>query len=148
WDLGIADVLVVKPKLGILAVGEVKGDGSTGEYQILGALLMLYEEPNVYPVGFSANEHTMSIYQYVPGGKATEDMRYKLRRMKDTVTFQRKDYLTQDLQQVISYVDDLLTLLQHVESELRQAIPPTPVDRDISSRNGINRSPSTAPGRY
>ena len=46
----------MKPKLGILAVGEVKGDGSTGEYQILGALLMLYEEPNVYPVG------TLQIY--------------------------------------------------------------------------------------
>ena len=86
----------------------------------------------------------MSIYQYVPGGKATEDMRYKLRWMKDTVTFQRKDYLTQDLQQVICYVDNLLTLLQHVESELRQANPPTPVDRDISSRVGSRGVRGTA----
>ena len=71
-------------------------------------------------------------------------MRYKLRRMNDTVTFQRKDYLTQDLQQVISYIDDLLTLLQHMESELRQAIPPTPVDRDISSRVGSRVVQGTA----
>ena len=70
----------------------------------------------------------------MPGGKATKDMRYNMRQMKDTVTFQRKDYLTQDLQQVIGFVDDLLTLLQHVHSELRQAIPPIPVDRVISSR--------------
>ena len=82
--------------------------------------------------GITANEQVLSIIQHIPLGQATEDMRYSLRaKSVECVTFQKRDYITQDLLQVVRFMDDVLSLLQ-VEADLHATPRPLAISMETT----------------
>ncbi|CAI8045444.1 hypothetical protein GBAR_LOCUS25138 [Geodia barretti] len=138
---GVVDFLVENVDARVLAVGGVNSE-VTAQCQVLAPLLLQREKQGVCPVGFTINEHILTIFQLVPDGGATQPTRYALRPHPiKYITFQRKPYLTQSLSDVIHFIDDLLVLTANVEQQLAPPeleLQATPLDSDTEDA-GTNR---------
>ena len=149
--IGVAESLVVDPQLSILEIkseflGRVPGYSCTKREEecvpywyvlVVSTVLALCQHSP--QTGFTANEQTLTILQFTPDGRATEDVRYDLRRTAaNCVTFQKKIYLTQDLNQVLQFVDDLLELTKGVQATLKDTPPPKVLGRAIKEATAAN----------
>ena len=83
--------------------------------------------------GITANEQVLSIIQHIPLGQVTEDQRYSLRaKSVECVTFQKRDYITQDLLQVVRFMDDVLSLLLQVQADLHATPRPLAISTETT----------------
>ena len=75
------------------------------------------------PIGFTVNEQLLCILEHNVDRRATEDVNFALRPIPaGTLTFQKKVYMTNDLLQMVKFVDDLVALMSGIQKASPQPI--------------------------
>ena len=120
-----------------------------GECQLIEVLLAHTDKSNRCPIGFTVNEQLLCILEHKVDRSATEDVTYALRPTPPgTTTFQRKVYITNDLLQMVEFVDDLLALMSGIHKASPQPQPlsaPQTEELLLSPEQLVPVKPPTAP---